>query len=470
MKWIASAALLAQLQGCGGGAQPAPFDAVNSSDDDPVTMVCDKVFYIVSLNDDDDDRDHVEDLKRTTPPPKEEDNLRPLLFHVSGAVSVKVFSPTDIPKGAPASQVRSWDGAKTAPFVYGAALPTSDASPLKIFHEGIKKTKIDQLGFEYEYYKDANGTEKLCAGSALFSVIKVDFHGKPKHGLTDMQKLLALATLDVTATVDPAIAKPRYEWNYDATASGTLKPADKIASAFTATKVYTGVAARDKSHVRFKVADTRQPGAPIALREILNITAPRSVGAIVTPLANDSASSTQGIANMQAADATTFSLYHWPIAYTIKDQFQDEMKETEFANTAVVIREDIQFKSGIAKLEQWSQKNATVSPKWEDPLSKKFPKGTFIDTMSADGLPFGTVMDLRGGRIVSLTQPVGTQILSLDHHVWHVSVSKSPDDKDLDKTVTDNQLDVKVTDFKHDSAKNFDTAKYHAVYTIKLTP
>ncbi len=449
------------------GCRAADVDPVNVADPGAIAMVSGQVPYVGSLNDDDDDADRRLDLSRSGPPPASEDNLRKLTFYIPDANWVYISEPINLTtqRSAIGAKIRAWDKTRGAPFQFGQTLPTSAADPLTVYIEGIQTSAVDEIGFEYQYFRDRRMQQTVGGGASRSTVVQVSFAGGGRtRGLTPRQKLLAKGDLSTAATVSPKLPNARYLWTYDNATNGSFEAATAatLASKFSAQARWTAV--RDQDLARFRVTDPRTPGGPIEVAERLNIVAPRSVTPNPPTLPDQPGTlSTRGIINQDQANNTRFRLFRWRVEYTVLDQFGDNIYDAEKGGAKVQVREDVPIGSPIPGLNAWFA-GSTTTPVWKDILAS----GRFPDRLASDrgqGIPYATVMNTTPGSFALLTNTDGQEIVRMEHHVWHVTVDRAQDE--LDKRVTDNALRVRVSSYRAGPPQEAD---FISSYTIRLTP
>ncbi len=439
-------------------------DHVDSSDPGAVVMANGQVRYVGSLDNDDDDGDGKPDLKRRGPPPAAENNLRELRFFVPGAKWVFVAEPQNLSKqkSAVGDKIRVWDGTKKAPFQFGRLYPTSAVRPLTIYVEGIRESGLDEIGMEYQYFADQAMHQTVGGGASKSAVVRVSFAGGGRaRGLTPRQKILATGRIATVATVSPTIPGAQYLWSYDAPPiAGTFDPhaLTMLASHFIADTQWTRT--QDRDSARFRVTDPRAPAAPIALSEVLNVVAPRSVTPNPAALPNQGGMlSNRRIVNQHGAANAHFRLFRWRVVYTVLDQFGASVYDAERGGATVEVREDVPIGSPIPTLNAWFT-TSTTTPNWKAILTG----GTFPDQLVSDrgdGIPYTTVLDAH----LHLLPTAGQEMVTMGHHVWHVTVDRAR--AALDKRVTDNALQVHVDSVR---AGPPEEAFFTSRYTIRLTP
>jgi hypothetical protein len=463
---IAFLTVAALVLGTAGGARAA--DPVNVADIGAVTLTSGQVPFILSLNDDHDDGAATADFQRNgAPPSAKDDNLRELRFvPPAGGNFVVVYAPLNVATGKPAidDKIRGWDEPKKAVFRFGTAQATATAKPLVLYMEGIKQTVVDGVGFEFAYFKDQAMKQPVGGGSGLLTVVTVSLdRAGGGRGLAKNEKLLATGELTAVASVAPRVPSARYAWDFSNATTGRIVVAkDPLRARFTAANRWTALLGQDR--VIFTITDTRQAAAPIVATTPINVTAPRTVQArpaALNPLTIGV--SAKGLVNAKQVDAETFTLFRWIVTYPVFDQFNAPIYDSDKGDTSIraFVREDVPISSPVPGLQNYLSQIRTT-PAWK--VIKD--DGTFFDNLNLKDISMSAVLSTTPGHFSFVTGPTGTTIITLPHHVWHVTLNQDPT---LDKTVTDNQLAV-VSGAITRVNNSYEETTYTSRYTINTTP
>ncbi len=401
-------------------AGPGRPDAFPTRDIGSVTAVCKQITFIVSLNDDDDNANRRQD-RREGPNPATEDNVREFIFAhpTADAVYISDVVTTADNRSAVGIRVRGYQADRSSAFVYDTTHPTSATNPLKMYLEGIQASaQLDDIGFEYQYYKD---NQPLCGGGAQGTVVDVNAHFSVPRGrgtsFRRHRKMLITATGRAGAALTPANAG-RTGWTYDVPANVSLPNADQLTTDVVANAAVTAAGRLDQDQLLFNVYG---PGHRIEAHFPINLTSPQH---------------TQIRRGRRGFDVQTrwldanrgrFTLVPTRrIRYRLLDQFQRPIRDSAYGSRTPQIRENIGtvLTSPIPAVQNWITTGLSWSPNWIDK-----PQGTFTDRIEATNVDKSlVVVTAPGGRRAFHAQlqnqgGVLMQIVPPATHIWQLSVN-----------------------------------------------
>ena len=389
-----------------------------------ISVSCDPITFIVSLNDDDDNNSGAPDYTKKLPLKDksgaivQEDNLRQFDFNMPGAASVEISQVVDRNTQKPVvgsgKRVRAYKEDKQTPFSFGL-----HPVPVTMYLEGVNQPspKLDDIGFEFEYFKDQQGKHSLCGHTAVGTVVKVaaDLIVQSSKGadFKKNNKMLITSQGKATVTVTPA-GSMKPEWFTD-------DPLGTFDDAKAFTTRYEAGPGENQGRVRVKLtaASTNPAGQVIDAWIPVTASAPSHL-----QLKSGAQSS---VTTVVSSDAGTGSLDLISIVfpYQILDQDRELLQQsTAYGERVPVVRENIKavLTSPLPAIQSWIATGLKHTADWIDK-----PGGEIDDRIEITGLnkDYLVVPKTTPWRFSALVDHVGGVVMEIpagSSHIWFLGV------------------------------------------------
>jgi hypothetical protein len=399
----------------------------------PIAVGCDPIVFIVSLNDDDENETGAPDYTKTLPLTDakgalvEEDNLRQFDFNLPNAAKVEIAQVVELPTSKPAvgktKRVRAYESDKKTPFKFGKR-----QVPVTMYLEGVRQpsAKLNDIGFEYQYFKDQDAKVGLCGGTAIGTVVKVaaDFKAESSGGASfkKKNKMLIVGEAVASAKVIPAeVVTP--EWSTD-DPLGTFSAPQALQTDYEAGPVASAAGSRPLVKVKLTGVATKPPG------QVIEASIPVIASAPSRLRLKQGAVNSKKTAIWADPQPGTLDLIDIHFPYEILDQEGALIHaDVAYAKRVPAVRENIRavLTSPLPAVQAWIAAGLKATTDWIDKANGEINDHIEISGLSTDLITTSVKGRRSFDNAISNVGDVLVDIPAGSSHIWYLGVRKPKD-------------------------------------------